>query len=122
MAAVGQEAARGTKIPDDMSEEGVTHRVCSVIASQDKDSVPGVAIYKHDEELVSVVGGERAHNVHRERIPWTLGLYGACRLQAMSIIAPQLTLWAALSNLYTKAATGFIRIPVAEEFPQGLAA
>ena len=54
---VGQEAARGTEIRDDMPEEGVTHRVCSVIASRDKDRVPGVAIYKHDEKLVSVIGG-----------------------------------------------------------------
>ena len=120
--AVGQEAARGTKIWYDMPEEGVTHRVCGVIASRDKDSVPGIAIHKHDEELMSVVGGERAHNVHRERISWTLGLYGAHRFQSMSIIAPQLTLWAALSNLYAEAVTGYIRIPVAEEFPQGLTA
>ena len=36
-----------------MPEEGVTHRVCSVIASRDKDSVPGVAIDKHNEKLMS---------------------------------------------------------------------
>ena len=42
--------------------------------------------------------------------------------QSMSIIAPHLTLWAALSNLYAEAATGFVRIPVAEEFPQSLTA
>ena len=80
-----------------MPEEGVAHRACGVIAS-----------------------GERAHNVHREHIPWTLGLYGACRFQPMAIVAPHLTLWAALSNLDAEAATGFVRIPVAEEFPQGL--
>ena len=50
--------------------------------------------------------------------PWTLGLYGACRFQTMPIIAPQLTLWAALGNLYAKVATGFICVPVTEEFPQ----
>ena len=54
---VGQEAVRSAEIWDDMPEEGVTHRVCSVIASQDKDSVPGVAIDKHDEKLMSVIGG-----------------------------------------------------------------
>ena len=105
-----------------MPEEGVTHRVCGVIASRDKDSVPGIAIHKHDEELLSVVGGERPHNVYRERILWTLGLYGSCRLQPMAIIAPHLTLWATLSDLYAEAASGFVRIPVAEEFPQDLTA
>ena len=50
---IGQEAARGTEIQDDMPEEGVTHHVCSVIASRDKDSVLGVAIYKHNEKLPS---------------------------------------------------------------------
>ena len=54
---VRQEAARGAKIWDDMPEEGVTHRVCRVIARRDKDSVPGVAIDKHDEELMSVISG-----------------------------------------------------------------
>ena len=54
---VGQEAARSAEIRDDMPEEGVTHCVCSVIASQDKDSVPGVAIDKHDEKLMSVIDG-----------------------------------------------------------------
>ena len=54
---VGQEAARSTEIRDDMPEEGVTHRVCSVIASRDKDSVPGVAVDKHDEKLMSVIDG-----------------------------------------------------------------
>ena len=103
-------------------KEGVTHLACRVIASRDKDRVPGIAINKHDEKLMSVIGGRRAHNVHRESIPWTLGLYGTCRLQTMSIIAPQLTLWATLGNLYAQAATGFIGVLVAEELPQHLAA
>ena len=77
---------------------------------------------KHDEKLVSVIGGKRAHNVDRERIPWTLGLYGTCRFQTMATIAPQLTLWATLGNLYAQAATSLIGVSVAEEFPQRLAA
>ena len=40
----------------------------------------------------------------------------------MSIIAPQLTLWATLGNLYAQAATGLIGVSVAEELPQRLAA
>ena len=39
-----------------MLKEGVTHRACRVIASWDKDRVPGVAIDKHDEKLMSVIG------------------------------------------------------------------
>ena len=65
MTEVGQEVARSTKIWYYMPEEGVTHRVCGVIASRDKDGVPGIAIHKHNEELLLVVGGERAHNVDR---------------------------------------------------------
>ena len=38
----------------------------------------------------------------------------------MPTIAPQLTLWAALGNHYAQAATGFMGVPVAEEFPQRL--
>ena len=57
VTTVGQEAVRSAEIQDDMPEESVTQRVCSVIASQDKDSVPGVAIDKHDEKLMSVIGG-----------------------------------------------------------------
>ena len=45
------------EIWNDMPKEGVTHRVCHVIASRDKDRVPGVAIDKHDEKLMSVIGG-----------------------------------------------------------------
>ena len=39
----------------------------------------------------------------------------------MPIIIPQLTLWAALGNLYAQAANGYIGVPVAEEFQQRLA-
>ena len=100
-----------------MPKEGVTHRACRVIASRNKGRVPGVTIDKHDEKLMSVIGWYRAHNVHGERIPWTSGLYGACRLQMMPIIAPQLTLWADLGNLYAQVATGLIGVSVAEELP-----
>ena len=71
---------------------------------------------------MSVIGRKRAHNVDRERIPWTSGLYGTCRLYTMAIIAPQLTLWATLGNLYAQAATGLIGVSVAEQLPQCLAA
>ena len=71
---------------------------------------------------MSVIGGKRAHNVHRERIPWSSVLYGTCRLQTMSIIAPQLTLWATLGNLYAQTATSLIGVSIAEELPQRLAA
>ena len=40
-----------------MTEEGFTHCVCGVVARGNEDGVPRVAVHKHDEELLSVVGG-----------------------------------------------------------------
>ena len=53
---VGEELARRAEIRDHMPKEGLTHRVCGVIARRDKDGVPGIAVHKHDEELLAVVG------------------------------------------------------------------
>ena len=66
---IGQEAARRAEVRYDMPKEGVTHRVCPVIARRDKNCVLRIAINKHNEKLMSVIGGKRAHNVDRERIP-----------------------------------------------------
>ena len=104
-----------------MSQESVAQRARRVIASRYKDHVAGITIDEHDEELMSAAG-RGAHNVNRECIPWALGLYGTGCFQTVPIIAPQLTLWAALSDLYAEAATGLVGIAVAKEFPQGLAA
>ena len=71
---------------------------------------------------MSAVGGEWTHNVHRESIPWTLGLNGACGLLAMTVVTPSLALWATLGHLYTDAAACLVGIAVAKEPPQGLAA
>ena len=40
----------------------------------------------------------------------------------MAIVAPQLTLWATLGNLYAQAATGLISVSVTEQLPQRLVA
>ena len=98
-AAVGQETAWVAKVWHHMPEENFAHHVYGVVAGRYKDSVSGVAIHKHDEEFLSVVGGERSYNVHGERVPWTPGLYGPRRLLTVAIIAPHLTLWATLSYL-----------------------
>ena len=45
------------KYGNDMPKEGVTHRACCVIASRYKDRISGVTIDKHDEKLMSVIGG-----------------------------------------------------------------
>ena len=74
--AVGRETAGGAKVWHRMSEESFAHRVCGAIAGRYKDSVSGVAIHKQNEEFLSVVGGERAHNVYGERVLCTPGLYG----------------------------------------------
>ena len=66
---IGQEAARCAEVRYDMPKEGITHRACCVIARRDKNCVPRIAINKHDEKLMSVIGGKRAHNVDGERIP-----------------------------------------------------
>ena len=47
-----------------MAEESLAHRVCGVFARGDEDDIPRIAVHKHDEELMSVVGGERSHNVN----------------------------------------------------------
>ena len=119
---IGQEAARCAEVRYDMPKEGITHRACCVIAHRNKNCVPRIAINKHDEKLMSVIGGKGTHNVDRERIPWTSGLYGTCRLYTMAIIAPQLTLWATLGNLYAQAASGLIGVSVAKKLSQRLAA
>ena len=69
-----------------------------------------------------MVGGERSHNINRERVPWPLGLDGPRRLLAVAIIATHLTLWAALGNFETNASTIFEIIAITEELPQRLSA
>ena len=43
-----------------MPKEGLTHRVCGVIARRDEDGVPRIAVDKHDEELLAVIGWQRS--------------------------------------------------------------
>ena len=54
--SVGQKAAGCTEVWAHMTEEGFTHRACGVVARGNEDGVPRVAVHKHDEELLSVVG------------------------------------------------------------------
>ena len=61
---IRQKAARCAEVRYDMLKEGVTHRACYVIARWDKNGVLRLAINKHDEQLMSVIGGKRAHNVN----------------------------------------------------------
>ena len=55
--SVRQKAVGCPKVWNYMPEEGFTHCVCGVVARGDEDGVPRVAVHKHDEELLSVVGG-----------------------------------------------------------------
>ena len=103
-----------------MPKESLTHRVCGVVARQDEDGIPQVAVHKHDEELLAVVGGERSHNADGQCAPWPLGLDGSRRLLTVAIITAQLTLGTALGDFEANAPTGFVVVAVAEEFPQGL--
>ena len=64
-SSVREEPARRAKVRDHMPKEGLAHRVCGVVARGDEDGIPRVAVHKHDEELLAVVGGERSHNVDR---------------------------------------------------------
>ena len=55
--SVRQKAARCSKIGNYMPEKGLAHHACGVVARGDEDGIPRVAIHKHDEEFLSVVGG-----------------------------------------------------------------
>ena len=48
---------------------------------------------------MSAIGREWTHNVHRERVPRPAGLYGPGCPQVVTVVAPELTLWAALCDL-----------------------
>ena len=64
-SSVREEPARRAEVGDHMPKEGLTHRVCGVVARWDEDGIPLVTVHKHNEELLAVVGGERSHNVDR---------------------------------------------------------
>ena len=51
-----EEPVQRAEVGNHMPKESLTHRVCSVIARRDEDGVPRIAVYKHDEELLAVVG------------------------------------------------------------------
>ena len=70
---------------------------------------------------MSAIGREWAHNIHRERVPWPLELYGSCGFQPMAMIAPSLALWATLGHLYADTAASFVGVAVAKQLPQSLA-
>ena len=62
---VREEPVRRAEVGDHMPKEGLTHRVCCVVARWDEHGIPPVAVHKHDEELLAVVGKERSHSVDR---------------------------------------------------------
>ena len=64
-STVGEEPARRAEVRNHMPKEGLTHRVCGVIARRDEDGVPRIAVNKHDEEVLVVIGWPRSHNVNR---------------------------------------------------------
>ena len=101
-----------------MAQEGFAHRVCSVIAGRNKDGILQVAIYKHNEELLVVIGWQRSHNVYGQRVPWPLRLNGSCRLLTVAIITAQLTLGTTPCDFKANAAAGFVVVAIAEELPQ----
>ena len=64
-STVREEPALRAEVLNHMPKEGLTLRVCGVIARRDKDGVPRIAANKHDEELLAVIGWQRPHNVDR---------------------------------------------------------
>ena len=64
-SSVREEPARRAEAGDHIPKEGLSHRVRGVVARWYEDGIPRVAIHKHDDELLAVVGGERSHNVDR---------------------------------------------------------
>ena len=62
--SIREKPTRRAKVGDYMAEESLAHRVCGVVARGDEDGIPRIAVHKHDEELMSVVGRERSHNVN----------------------------------------------------------
>ena len=62
--SVREKPARRAEVGDYMVEESLAHRVCGVVARGDEDGIPRIAVQKQGEELLSVVGGERPHNVN----------------------------------------------------------
>ena len=119
-SSVREEPARCAEVGDHMPKESLNHRVCGVVVRRDEDGIPQVAVHKHDEELLAVVGGERFHNVDGQCAPWPLGLDGSHCLLTVAIITAQLALGTALGDFKANAPTGFVVVAVAEEFPQGL--
>ena len=65
MSTVGEEPTRRAEVRNHMPKEGLTHRVYGVIARWDEDGVPRIAVDKHNEELLAVIGWQRSHNVNR---------------------------------------------------------
>ena len=63
-SSVREELARCAEVGDHMPKEGLAHCACGVVARGDEDDIPRVAVHKHNEELLAVVGGERSHNVY----------------------------------------------------------
>ena len=63
---------------------------------------------------MSAIGREGTHNVHRERVPGSAGLDGPGRPQTVTIVTPELTLWATLCDLYADAATSLVEVVDAE--------
>ena len=63
---------------------------------------------------MSAIGREWTHNVHRERVPGSTGLDEPGRPQTVTIVAPELTLWATLCDLYADAANSLVEVAVAE--------
>ena len=65
---------------------------------------------------MSAISREWTHNVHRERVPRPAGLYGPGCPQAVTVVAPELTLWAALCDLYAETATSLVEIAGVNNF------
>ena len=63
---------------------------------------------------MSAISREWAHNVHRESVPQSLGLYSPRGLLAVAIITPSLALRATLGHLYADSAASFVRVAAAK--------
>ena len=63
-SSVREEPAWRAEVGDHVPKEGLAHCVCGVVARGDEDGIPRVAVHKHNEKLLAVVGRERSHNVY----------------------------------------------------------
>ena len=64
LSSFREDPALSAVVGDHMPKDGLAHCVCGVVVRGDEDGIPRVAVHKHNEELLSMVGRERSHSVY----------------------------------------------------------